>query len=396
MLEMCARPLERCFGRGDGGGGDGLLWHMDLKSHASGDYSIAVVQANSMLEDQGQVFTSPSATYVGVYDGHGGPEASRFITRHLFPFLHKFTTEQGGLSAEVIKKAFDATEEEFLHLVKRSWSARPQIASVGSCCLVGAIAKDVLYVANLGDSRAVLGRRVSENRKNMLVVAERLSVDHNVGVEEVRKEVEALHPDDSHIVVFSRGVWRIKGIIQVSRSIGDVYLKKPEFSRDHRFHHFRLPIPLKRAVMTAEPSILIRKLKSNDLFLIFASDGLWEQLSDEAAVEIVSRNPRSVRPQLKTYAVYPSQGIAKRLVRAALRAAARKREMRYEDIKRIQKGARRHFHDDITVVVIYLDHPLGTSSSRIKDHCLVDITSSPVDVFSLNANEADDSLAAII
>lgn len=382
MLEMCARPLERCFGRGDGGGGDGLLWHMDLKPHASGDYSIAVVQANSMLEDQGQVFTSPSATYVGVYDGHGGPEASRFITRHLFPFLHKFTTEQGGLSAEVIKKAFDATEEEFLHLVKRSWSARPQIASVGSCCLVGAIAKDVLYVANLGDSRAVLGRRVSENRKNMLVVAERLSVDHNVGVEEVRKEVEALHPDDSHIVVFSRGVWRIKGIIQVSRSIGDVYLKKPEFSRDHGFHHFRLPIPLKRAVMTAEPSILIRKLKSNDLFLIFASDGLWEQLSDEAAVEIVSRNPRS--------------GIAKRLVRAALQAAARKREMRYEDIKRIQKGARRHFHDDITVVVIYLDHPLGTSSSRIKDHCLVDITSSPVDVFSLNANEADDSLAAII
>lgn len=88
MLEMCARPLERCFGRGDGGGGDGLLWHMDLKPHASGDYSIAVVQANSMLEDQGQVFTSPSATYVGVYDGHGGPEASRFITRHLFPFLH--------------------------------------------------------------------------------------------------------------------------------------------------------------------------------------------------------------------------------------------------------------------------------------------------------------------
>ncbi|KAL9464212.1 hypothetical protein AB3S75_001919 [Citrus x aurantiifolia] len=382
MLEMCARPLERCFGRGDGGGGDGLLWHMELKPHASGDYSIAVVQANSMLEDQGQVFTSPSATYVGVYDGHGGPEASRFITRHLFPFLHKFTTEQGGLSAEVIKKAFDATEEEFLHLVKRSWLARPQIASVGSCCLVGAIAKDVLYVANLGDSRAVLGRRVSENRKNMPVVAERLSVDHNVGVEEVRKEVEALHPDDSHTVVFSRGVWRIKGIIQVSRSIGDVYLKKPEFSRDHRFHHFRLPIPLKRAVMTAEPSILIRKLKSNDLFLIFASDGLWEQLSDEAAVEIVSRNPRS--------------GIAKRLVRAALRAAARKREMRYEDLKRIQKGARRHFHDDITVVVIYLDHPLGTSSSRIKDHCLVDITSSPVDIFSLNANEADDSLAAII
>jgi pyruvate dehydrogenase phosphatase len=76
----------RCL-RGEGGG-DGLLWHTDLKSYACGDYSIAVVQANSLLEDQGQVFTSPSATYVGVYDGHGGPEASRFLTHHLFPFLH--------------------------------------------------------------------------------------------------------------------------------------------------------------------------------------------------------------------------------------------------------------------------------------------------------------------
>lgn len=93
--------------------------------------------------------------------------------------------------------------------------AKPQIASVGSCCLVGAISNTKLYVANLGDSRAVLGRSVSES-KRAPVVAERLSTDHNVGVDEVRKEVVALHPDDSHIVVYTRGVWRIKGIIQVN------------------------------------------------------------------------------------------------------------------------------------------------------------------------------------
>ncbi|XP_022741249.1 probable protein phosphatase 2C 63 [Durio zibethinus] len=375
MLEMCTRPLEKCF-RG-GGGGDGLLWHMDLKPYASGDYSIAVVQANSSLEDQGQVFTSPSATYVGVYDGHGGPEASRFITHRLLPFLHKFASEHGGLSAEVIKKAFAATEEEFLQLVKRTWAARPQIASVGSCCLVGAIANDVLYVANLGDSRAVLGRRVSPNGTNNRVVAERLSTDHNVGVEEVRKEVVALHPDDSHVVVYNHGVWRIKGIIQVSRSIGDIYLKKPEFNRDYLFQQFGLPVPLKRPVMTAVPSILMRKLKPQDLFLIFASDGLWEQLSDQEACEIVLKSPRV--------------GIAKRLVRAALQESAKKREMRYDDLKRIEKGVRRHFHDDITVIVIYLDHPLGFSNGRFKDHNFTDCTSTPVDIFSLNADEADDS-----
>jgi serine/threonine protein phosphatase PrpC len=46
--------------------------------------------------------------------------------------------------------------------------------------------------------------------------------------------------------------------------------------------------------MTAEPSVIIREIESDDLFLIFASDGLWEQLSDEAAVDIVFKSPRVV------------------------------------------------------------------------------------------------------
>ncbi|XVF45013.1 hypothetical protein PTKIN_Ptkin02bG0171500 [Pterospermum kingtungense] len=376
MLRSVARPLERCLGNMRAGG-DGLMWHTDLKPHASGDYSIAVVQANNNLEDQSQVFTSPFATYVGVYDGHGGPEASRFVNKHLFPFLHKFATEQGGLSADVIKKAFNATEEEFLHLVKRSLPLKPQITSVGSCCLVGAISNDVLYVANLGDSRAVLGRRISGDKKNM-VVAERLSTDHNVGVEEVRKEVEALHPDDSHIVLYTRGVWRIKGIIQVSRSIGDVYLKKPEFYRDTIFQQFGNPVPLTRPLISSEPSILIRKLKPQDLFLIFASDGLWEQLSDEAAVDIVLKNPRA--------------GVAKRLVRAALQEVAKKREMRYRDIKKIEKGVRRHFHDDITVIVIYLDQHRDACNHRTKQNAMFGCTAAPVDIYSLNADEGDADL----
>ncbi|XP_008792656.1 probable protein phosphatase 2C 78 [Phoenix dactylifera] len=375
MLRSCFRPLERCFGRL--GGGDELLWHLDLKPHAAGDFSIAVVQANDSLEDQGQVFTSPSATYVGVYDGHGGPEASRFVNSRLFPYLHKFVTEQGGLSVDVIKKAFDATEEEFLHLVKRSWLSRPQIASVGSCCLLGAITDDTLYVANLGDSRAVLGCRSTDGRA---VMAERLSTDHNVAVEEVRKEVAALHPDDSHIVVHNRGVWRIKGIIQVSRSIGDVYLKKPAFACDPVFQQSVFPVPLKRPVITAEPSIQTHKLKPNDLFLIFASDGLWEQLSDEAAVEIVFKSPRA--------------GIAKRLVRAALNEAARKREMSYEDIKRIEKGVRRHFHDDITVIVIYLDQHRQGGQYRFN-RSTYNCTSAPIDVYSLNSDESEDPLRPV-
>ncbi|XWS62981.1 hypothetical protein CRYUN_Cryun06bG0057400 [Craigia yunnanensis] len=419
MLRSLFRPLERCLGLR--AGGDGLMWHTDLKPHASGDYSIAVVQANDNLEDQSQVFTSPFATYVGVYDGHGGPEASRFVNKHLVPFLHKFATEQGGLSADVIKKAFNATEEEFLHLVKRSLPLRPQIASVGSCCLVGAISNDVLYVANLGDSRAVLGKSVSEDKKN-IVLAKRLSTDHNVGVEEVRKEVEALHPDDSHIV-FSVSAPKqtqiltgadycspflsqeyfgpTSGTVSCSYvsnsmpsmhemdkcgplkhnakliSIGDVYLKKPEFYRDPIFQQFGNHVPLERPVITAEPSILIKKLKPQDLFLIFASDGVWEQLSDEAAVDIVFKNPRA--------------GIAKRLVMAALQEVAKKREMRHAEIKKIEKGIRRHFHDDITVIVIYLDQHRDSRNNRIKQNAM-GCTTAPVDIYSFNADEGDEDL----
>ncbi|CAI0472065.1 unnamed protein product [Linum tenue] len=353
MLRSCCRPLERCFARrGGGGGSDGLLWHSDLKPHASGDYSIAAVQANSNMEDQSQVYTSPSVTYVGIYDGHGGPEASRFVNKHLFPFMHKFASEQGGLSVDVIKKAFNATED----------------ASVGSCCLVGAISNEVLYVANLGDSRAVLGRKANQDKRKS-VIAERLSTDHNVKVEEVRKEVEALHPDDSQIVMFARGCWRIKGIIQVSRSIGDIYLKKPEVNLDPFFQQFGNPVPLKRAVVTAEPSVLIRKLMPEDQFLIFASDGLWEQLTDEEAVEIVLNNPRA--------------GIAKRLVRAALNEAARKKELRYDDIKNVRKGVRRHIHDDITVIVIYLDrHRRSFPNGRLKKNA-IGCTYAPMDIYSL-------------
>ncbi|KAL3350474.1 hypothetical protein AABB24_023099 [Solanum stoloniferum] len=369
MMRSCCRPLERCFGRING---DGLLWHMDLKPHASGDFSIAVVQANSSLEDQSQVFTSPSATYVGVYDGHGGPEASRFVNRHLFSYLHKFSKEQGGLSSDVIKRAFHATEEDFIQLVKRSLPGMPKIASVGSCCLVGAISEGELYVANLGDSRAVLGRRGFDAEKNS-VIAERLSTDHNVSCEEVRKEVESLHPDDQDVVVYIRGVWRIKGIIQVSRSIGDAYLKKPEFNRDPIFQGYGNLVPLKRPVLTAEPSIVTRSIRPHDLFLIFASDGLWEQLSDQSAVEIVFKNPRA--------------GIAKRLVRAALQEAAKKREMRYRDIQKIEKGIRRYFHDDITVIVIYLDHQKESFHSK---GTLGSIT-APVDIFSFNSNDAEEN-----
>ena len=70
---------------GDGDfGKDGLLWFRDSGKCASGDFSMAVIQANMVLEDQSQIESGPSGTFVGVYDGHGGPEAARYVCDHLF------------------------------------------------------------------------------------------------------------------------------------------------------------------------------------------------------------------------------------------------------------------------------------------------------------------------
>ncbi|CAL4884714.1 unnamed protein product [Urochloa decumbens] len=342
-VRMCARTRKDEDGSDNGHGGavaDDLLWSRDLGRHAAGEFSFAVAQANEALEDHSQVETGAAATFVGVYDGHGGAEAARFISDHLFAHLIRLAQENGTISEDVVRSAFSATEEGFLTLVRRTHFIKPLIAAVGSCCLVGVIWRGTLYVANLGDSRAVIGCLGRFNK----IVAEPLTRDHNASMEEVRQELISRHPDDSQIVVLKHGVWRIKGIIQVSRTIGDAYLKRREFALDPSITRFHLSEPLRRPVLTAEPSICTRSLRPQDKFIIFATDGLWEQLTNQQAVEIVHSNPR--------------RGIAKRLVRAALKQAARKREMRYDDLKKVEKGVRRFFHDDITVVVVYIDHGL--------------------------------------
>uniref|UniRef100_A0A1D1Y6D2 protein-serine/threonine phosphatase n=1 Tax=Anthurium amnicola TaxID=1678845 RepID=A0A1D1Y6D2_9ARAE len=360
LLRACWRPKSERYahtGSDVVGRQDGLLWYKDTGQHMNGEFSMAVVQANNLLEDQSQIESGPLSslesgphgTFVGIYDGHGGPETSRYINEHLFHHLKSFTTEQHSMSADVIRKAFQATEEGFYSLVAKQWPLKPQIAAVGSCCLVGIVCGGTLYIANLGDSRVVLGRLVKATGE---VLAVQLSVEHNAAIESIRHELQSLHPDDSQIVVLKHNVWRVKGLIQISRSIGDVYLKKAEFNREPLYAKFRLREPFRRPILSSEPSISVQPLQPHDQFLIFASDGLWEHLTNQEAVDIVQSHPHS--------------GSAWRLVKVALQEAARKREMRYSDLKKIDRGVRRHFHDDITVVVVFLDSSLVSRASSNK------------------------------
>lgn len=218
IVSACLRPVRRYarMSKDDlddaSTAGDALVWHRDLEKHSCGEFSFAVVQANEIIEDHSQVETGSDAVFVGVYDGHGGAEASRFINDHLFHNLMRVAQENGNISEDIIRNAVSATEDGFLTLVRRSYGIKPLIAAMGSCCLVGVIWKGTLYIANLGDSRAVIG---SVGRSNK-IIAEQLTKEHNASKEEVRRELRSLHPEDSQIVVMKQGTWRIKGIIQFS------------------------------------------------------------------------------------------------------------------------------------------------------------------------------------
>jgi len=96
-------------------------------------------------------------------------------------------------------------------LAGQSLEREPKLCSAGSCCVASCITSKMLFVANVGNCRAVLGI-ISEDKS---IRAERLTKDHSAAMEEIRRELRALHPDDPNIVVFKDNSWLVKGIIEV-------------------------------------------------------------------------------------------------------------------------------------------------------------------------------------
>ncbi|KAL9689702.1 hypothetical protein QQ045_010091 [Rhodiola kirilowii] len=83
----------------------------------------------------------------------------------------------------------------------------------------------------------------------------------------------------------------MKGISQVSKSIGDAFMKRAEYNTEAINVRFRLPPPHRMPYMSAQPDINTHQLQPDDSFIIFASDGLWEFLTNKEAVEIVHKHP---------------------------------------------------------------------------------------------------------
>ena len=100
--------------------------------------------------------------------------------------------------------------------VKELQDVEPKLS--GGCTAVVAVVIDnVLHVANVGDSRAIL---VKEDAKGDLVM-EQLSVDHTVENEEELKRLESLGLSPKELIKAGR-----LGMQENTRSIGDYSIKE--------------------------------------------------------------------------------------------------------------------------------------------------------------------------
>ena len=167
------------------------------------------------------------------------------------------------------------------------------LPNAGSCALLGIYnnIKRSFKVAVTGDSRAVLGRRVAVAKKNddddnthYAYETHVLSLDQNAHNPEEVKRLEAAHPGEK---IFENGRTLGWGL---SRAFGDAVCKW-SLETQKRLHEEYLGDQIRSNCLTppyftAEPEITTTTIRKGD-FVVLASDGLWDCLTNEEVVGLV-------------------------------------------------------------------------------------------------------------
>lgn len=257
----------------------------------------------------------------GVFDGHGqhgdkvADLAKDSLPREVFSRARRLSPERA------MSQAFEATQQDLM--------GQRHVSSYSGTTAVAAYFPDPsnIVVANCGDSRAVLGRRVGGR-----VQAVDLSCDHTPSRPDERKRIEALQGRVHQTMVpvvrttltgSERGcipmgperVWDKGGTcgLGVSRSLGDLHM-----------HPF----------VSGSPEIVSRRLDAEDRVVVLGSDGVWNHMSSQEAVEVASKH-----------------SCPKKAAKAITQVA----HQRWIN----ETGGR--VSDDITAVVVKLDADSGTS-----------------------------------
>uniref|UniRef100_A0A0C9S7B8 protein-serine/threonine phosphatase n=1 Tax=Wollemia nobilis TaxID=56998 RepID=A0A0C9S7B8_9CONI len=218
--------------------------------------------------------------FFGVYDGHGGPQASNFckdrLHQALVEELERVMNVEGSSIVEgdsiwqgQWEKALVGCFKNVDAEVGREPSRRDDIGNednmecclepvapetVGTTAVIAVVGSCQIIVANCGDSRAVLCRAGK---------AIPLSVDHKPNREDEMTRIES----SGGKVIWWNG-YRVLGVLAMSRAIGDRYLKP---------------------CIIPDPEVTFTKRAKEDECLILASDGLWDVISNEEACDLARR-----------------------------------------------------------------------------------------------------------
>lgn len=199
-----------------------------------------------------------------IFDGHGGDYSSIFAKDRLTKMIENelklsasntlFSCWKKKLNMEKMLRNFIDRLENYLEAANIYEGHKS-----GTTCLLVIAQKTKLTVANVGDSRGVFCDKSGK--------AFNLTIDHKPNNEQERERIELAGGEIYQL----RGIWRVQGLA-MSRSLGDILLKGD------------------KNIIIATPDVHVYDLKKyKPQFMILASDGLWDVISSQDAVDFIKR-----------------------------------------------------------------------------------------------------------
>lgn len=204
---------------------------------------------------------------LGVLDGHGrvGHDVSKFVSKGIVEYLCEREESLRKDKQKCMRKCFLGVDQALKDCPIESMSS-------GTTVNIIYIEGRDLYCGNCGDSRATLGYL----DKNGKLAIKDMSRDHKPDLPEEKKRIEAANGEVAPLACWPDGphrVWIKDGNVPglaMSRSLGD---------------------GVAHAVgVSSEPEFITHTIDvETDKYLIIASDGVWEFISSEEAVKMVSK-----------------------------------------------------------------------------------------------------------
>jgi pyruvate dehydrogenase phosphatase len=272
------------------------------------DHSEKIVEVPDFASDREQ---KSDWMFWGVYDGHSGWTTSAKLRQALINYVARelnstykaaladksLTSPSSEAVEAAIKKGFTTLDYEIVHAsVEKVMRANSKLVAAellapalsGACALLSFYDSNskLLRVACTGDSRAVLGRRGASGKW----VATPLSVDQTGSNPDEAARIRKAHPGEDSSVRNGR----VLGQLEPTRAFGDASYKWSREVALRLKNSFFGRTPSDRLLtppyVTAEPVVTTTKIEpENGDFVVMATDGLWEMLTNEEVVGLVGQ-----------------------------------------------------------------------------------------------------------